>query len=114
MVIGLIFFFPLAPVVAVAGGVMGAALGKADDLGVKDDFKQRVQDQVKPGTSAVLVVVRKVTVDKFLEALEPYGGTVLQSSLSHDAEQTLMKALHGDNPASGTWEHSEPAQTVSS
>lgn len=107
VVIGLIFFFPIAPVVALAGGLMGAAIGRASDLGIKDDFKGRVQELVQPGTSAVLVVVRKATPDKFLEALKPYGGTILQSSLTHKADEELMKALHGDNPASGTWEHTQ-------
>jgi uncharacterized membrane protein len=47
----------------------------------------------------------KATPDKFLEALRPYGGTVLKTSLPRDAEQELMKALHGDNPDAPTWEH---------
>ena len=85
--------------------IMGAALGAAGDLGIKDDFKQRVQDLVQPGTSALLVIVRKATPDKFLEALRPYGGTVLKTSLPRDAEQELMKALHGDDPAAPTWQH---------
>jgi uncharacterized membrane protein len=101
--LGLIFLFPLAPLVGVAGGLMGAALGTADDLGIKDEFKQRVQDLVQPGTSAILVVLRKATPDKFLEALQPYGGTVLRTSLTHDAEQQLMRALHGDDQAAATW-----------
>ena len=102
--IGLLFLFPLAPLTGVAGGIMGAALGAAGDLGIKDDFKQRVQDLIQPGTSALLVIVRKATPDKFLEALRPYGGTVLKTSLPRDAEQELMKALHGDNPDAPTWE----------
>ncbi|MDA8312994.1 MAG: DUF1269 domain-containing protein [Actinomycetota bacterium] len=101
--IGLLFLFPLAPLVGVAGGVMGAALGAAGDLDIRDDFKQRVNDLVQPGTSAILVVVRKATPDRFLEALAPYGGTVLRTSLSHDAEQALMKALHGESPDEPTW-----------
>jgi uncharacterized membrane protein len=36
--------------------------------------------------------------------LRPYGGVVLQTSLSHDAEQQLMKALHGDDPSAPTWQ----------
>ena len=103
-VIGLLFLFPIAPLAAAAGGLMGAAIGTADDMGIKGDFKQRVQAMVQPGTSAILVVVRKATPDKFLEALKPYGGTVLQTSLTHDAEQRLMKALHGDDQAAPTWE----------
>ena len=102
VLIGLIFLWPLAPVVGVAGGIMGAALGAAGDLGVKDEFRQRVQDMLQPGTSAIMVIVRKVTPDKFIEALKPYGGTVLKTSLPHDAEQQLMKALHGDDPSAPT------------
>ena len=112
VLIGLIFLWPLAPVVGVAGGIMGAALGAAGDLGIKEDFKQRVQDMVQPGTSAIMVIARKVTPDKFEEALRPYGGTVLRTSLSRDQEQELMKALHGADPSAPTWEHS-PAPTES-
>jgi uncharacterized membrane protein len=104
VLIGLLFLFPLAPVVGVAGGIMGAALGSAENLGIKGDFKQRVQDMIRPGTSAILVILRKATYDKFVEALRPYGGTILQTSLSHDAEQQLMKVLHGEDPKAPTWQ----------
>jgi uncharacterized membrane protein len=97
--------FPLAPLAGVAGGIMGAALGAAWRLGIKDDFRQRVQDLVQPGTSALMVIVRKTTPEKFTEALRPYGGTVLKTSLPRDAELELMKALHGD-PNSPTWTRS--------
>lgn len=107
--IGLIFLFPLAPLVGVAAGVMGAALGAAGDIGIKDDFKKRVQEMVQPGTSAILVILRKATPDKFLEALKPYGGTVLQTSLSRDAEEQLMRALHGDDASAVTWEPTRQA-----
>jgi uncharacterized membrane protein len=106
VLIGLIFLWPLAPVVGVAGGIMGAALGAAGDLGIKEDFKQRVQDLVQPGTSAIFVIARKITPDKFEEALRPYGGTVLRTSLSREQEEELMKALHGDDPKAATWEQS--------
>jgi uncharacterized membrane protein len=43
-----------------------------------------------------------MTPDKFIKALKPYGGTVLKTSLLHDAEQQLMTALHGDNPSAPT------------
>jgi uncharacterized membrane protein len=83
---------------------MRAALGSAENLGIKDDFKQRVQDMIQPGTSAILVILRKATYDKFVEALRPYGGTILQTSLSHEAEQQLMKVLHGEDPKAPTWQ----------
>ena len=104
VLIGLLFLFPLSPLVGVAGGIIGAAMGEAGNLGIKDDFKRRVQDLVQPGSSALLIIVRKVTMDRFLEALRPYGGTVLQTSLPHDAEQELMEGLHGSDPSAPTWE----------
>jgi uncharacterized membrane protein len=112
--IGLIFLFPLGPIVGaglgVAGGLAGTGIGAAADLLIEDTFKQQVQDLVQPGGSAILVVLRKVTLDKFLEALEPYGGTVLRTSLPHDAEQKLMTALHGPDPSAITWE--QPAESA--
>ena len=83
---------------------MGAALGAAENLGIKGDFKQRVQDMVQPGTSAILVILRQATYDKFVEALRPYGGTNLRSSLSPEGEQQLMKILHGEDQKAPTWQ----------
>lgn len=89
---GLIFLVPIAGLVI--GGITGALVGKGLDLGIKDDFKRQVGDLVKDSdTSALMFVARKVTPDKVLEALRPYGGTVLQTSLSHDDEEKLVEAL---------------------
>jgi uncharacterized membrane protein len=113
VLIGLIFLFPLAPLAplaGVAGGIMGAAFGAAETLGIKGEFKQRVQNMIQPGTSAILVILRKATLDKFVDALRPYGGTILQTSLPHDAEQQLMKTLHGEDPKAPTWE--QPAASA--
>ena len=41
------------------------------------------------------LVVEKVIPDKAVEGLRQYGGTVLKSSLSKDAEAQLQDALHG-------------------
>jgi uncharacterized membrane protein len=91
-----------------------AAIGAAGNLGIKGEFKERVQNMVQPGASALLVILRKATPDKFLEALKPYGGTVLQTSLSHDAEQELMKALHGEDRSAPTWEQPQSASATAS
>ncbi len=49
--------------------------------------------QLQPGTSALFILVRKVTPDKALEQIQQYGGTVLRTSLTKDAEARLQEAL---------------------
>ena len=50
---------------------------------------------LKPGTSALFLMLEKVTPDKAIEAMSQYGGTVLKTSLSKDDEKDLQDALHG-------------------
>ena len=38
---------------------------------------------MKPGSSALFVLVRKATPDKVLEEIKGTGGTILKTSLSH-------------------------------
>jgi len=59
---------------------------------------------VQPGRPRSWSSCGKATPDNFLEALKPYGGTVLQTSLSHGEEEKLMQALHGDDRSAVTWE----------
>jgi uncharacterized membrane protein len=87
-------------------------LGAAGNLGINNDFRQRVQDLVQPGTSSMLVIVYKVSTGKLLDALRPYGGTVLHTSVPHDAEQQLMQALHGDDPTALTWQQPDWARAT--
>jgi uncharacterized membrane protein len=56
---------------------------------------------VQPGTSALFLVVDKITPDKAIEALSKYGGRVLRTSLSRDAERQIQEALHGAGTAGG-------------
>jgi uncharacterized membrane protein len=51
---------------------------------------------LQPGTSALFMVVEKVTPDKAVEAMSKFGGTVLKSSLSNEAQAELQDALHGE------------------
>lgn len=50
---------------------------------------------VQPGTSALFMIVDKITPDRALDALSKYGGRVLKTSLSGDAEQQLQESLAG-------------------
>jgi uncharacterized membrane protein len=91
--VGLIFLVPLFGLAV--GAASGAIFGAIERTNINKDFRDRVRDLVKPGTSAILMVVRKVTTDKVLDALKPYGGTVLKTSLTREDETRLQEALQG-------------------
>jgi uncharacterized membrane protein len=90
---GLFFFVPLFGLAL--GGAFGALFGALEKVGVDKHFQQEVREMVRPGTSALFMVVEKMTTDKTLAALSKYGGTVLKTSLSEDAEEQLQSALRG-------------------
>jgi uncharacterized membrane protein len=50
-------------------------------------------DTLKPNTSALFVLVRKITPDKVLEELKGTGGKILQTSLSHEETDRLQNTL---------------------
>ena len=91
---GLLLFIPFFGMAIGAG--LGALMGKIEKSGIDKAFQQEVRDMLQPGTSALFLVVEKVTPDKAVEALSKYGGTVLKSSLSKNAEKQLQDALHGE------------------
>ena len=50
-------------------------------------------ESLSPGQAALCVLVRKVTADKVLPAMAPFGGTVLRSNLTTEQETKLRDAL---------------------
>jgi len=50
---------------------------------------------VEPGHSAVVIMAAKVTEDKFAAAMQPFGGTILKTSLSESDEKELAEELAG-------------------
>jgi uncharacterized membrane protein len=93
LLFGLLFFVPIFGMAVGAG--MGALMGKIEKAGVDKEFQRQVQAMLQPGTSALFLVVEKVTPDKATEALSRFGGTVLIASLSKEAEAELQAELGG-------------------
>jgi uncharacterized membrane protein len=94
--IGLLF---LAPVLGMAvGAAAGGAAGSLSDVGVDDKFMKELGTQLNEGGAAVIVLVRRSTPDKVLPRIGEYGGHVLQTSLTEEAEDSLRSAL-GDTVA---------------
>ncbi|MEU9128249.1 DUF1269 domain-containing protein [Kitasatospora sp. NPDC048540] len=90
-VIGLLFFMPFLG--AALGGATGAAVGASADVGVDDTFMRQVGQHLQPGSAAVFLLVRKATADKVVPALAPFGGEIIQTSLTTEEEEHLREAV---------------------
>jgi uncharacterized membrane protein len=93
LLFGVLFFVPVIGIAIGAG--LGALMGKVTKSGIDSQFQDQVRGMLTPGTSALFLMVEKVTPDKAVEAMSRYGGTVLKTSLSKDGEKELQDALHG-------------------
>jgi uncharacterized membrane protein len=93
MLIGLLFLNPLLG--AVVGAGAGALSGKFRDIGVDDNMMKEVGQSLKPGTSALFVLIRKATPDKVLEGLKQFTGKgrIFQTNLSKDDDKALREVL---------------------
>jgi uncharacterized membrane protein len=96
LLFGMLFFVPFLGLAIGAG--MGALMGKAEKSGINKQFQDQVRDALQPGTSALFLILEKVTPDKAVAALQQYGGTVLKSSLSKETEAELQEALQSSTP----------------
>ncbi|MEW1904332.1 DUF1269 domain-containing protein [Streptomyces sp. NPDC086147] len=98
---GLVFgMIVLTPGIGVVGAALGGLIGKLNQMGVDRGFRQKVSDLLAPGSAAVVIMASKITEDRFAAAMEPFGGTVLKTSLSEESERELSEQLTGEG--SGT------------
>lgn len=91
--IGLVFMQPLLGLAV--GAAAGGASGALSDVGINDAFMKNLAAEFTPGTSALCILASKVTRDKVLDELRGTGGTILQTSLSHEDEARLQAVLDG-------------------
>ncbi|HWD80867.1 MAG TPA: DUF1269 domain-containing protein [Kribbella sp.] len=89
--IGLIFLNPLAGFAV--GAASGAIAGKLTDVGISDQLIKDVGKQLQEDHAAVFLLARSATVDRVVDALKPYGPTVIQTNLTKDREEELVQAL---------------------
>ena len=89
--IGLIFLNPLLGLVVGAGA--GAVAGALSDVGINDDFMKNLASTLKPGSSALFVLVDSAITDKVRDALAGTGGKIIQTSLSTPDQEKLQQAL---------------------
>ena len=87
----LTFMFP--PLGLVVGAAIGAAIGASLDTGVSGAFVNDVKQTLRPGRSALFLVVKEVDADAVLAALRAFRGDVIQTTLDSEAEEALRLAL---------------------
>jgi uncharacterized membrane protein len=64
------------------------------DVGVNDDFVKDLGAKLQPGAAALIVLGSTDARDKVIERVKPYGGDVIQTSLS-DAEEEQLRSMLG-------------------
>lgn len=95
--IGLLFLNPLLGI-AVGMGAGGVG-GMLSDYGINDKFIKELGAKLEPGTSAIFLLIRKVTTDKVLDSVAAFGGHILQSSLTTEQDARLRAALQHELPS---------------
>jgi uncharacterized membrane protein len=90
LLIGILFF---VPGLGLLGGAMGALFGKLSKNGIDERFRSQVRELLKPGSAAVVIMAAKITEDKFADAMKSFGGQILKTSLSEEAEKELAEEL---------------------
>jgi uncharacterized membrane protein len=95
--IGLLFMNPLLG--AALGAASGALSGALTDYGIDDNFMKELAQELKPGSSVLFILVRRMTPDKVISELSRYGGRILRTSLTKEAERQLQQTLEAERAA---------------
>ena len=105
LLLGALFLMPVVgPAIgAVSGAALGAASGAIGgaltDLGIDDKFMKELGQKLAPGHAALFLLIRKVSLEKVLDAIKGSGGEVIKASLDPGQEQALRDALAAAAPA---------------
>jgi uncharacterized membrane protein len=100
LLFGVLFLIPFAGWAMGAG--LGALFGHMRDNAIDESFQEQVRDHLRPGTSALFMVVEHVTPDRAIAALAQYGGTVIETSLSDEDTKRLQHALQPPSTGPGS------------
>jgi uncharacterized membrane protein len=86
--IGLLFLNPLAALAI--GAASGAVAGKLADVGINDDIIKQIASQPR-GAGRRCLLARSATVDKVITAVKPFNSTVIQTNLTKEREEELVR-----------------------
>lgn len=96
------------PVGVVIGALAGAGAGgfaaKRIDMGLSDDFLNNFENSLKPGSSALVVLVEHQWVNQLSDSMSDIEGVTFQTTLS---DQILEQILEEDETAAGELDNTE-------
>jgi uncharacterized membrane protein len=91
MLFGLLFFVPFfGMAVGAAAGALGGAF---TDVGIDDNFIERVRSEVTPGSSALFALTSDAVMDRVGEAFSGTHAELLETNLSNEDEQRLHEVF---------------------
>ena len=91
MLFGLIFFIPLFGMAV--GALIGGLSGAFADIGIDDDFVNKVRETVTEGTSALFLMSRGAVVDRIAEAVGGMDFEIVGTNLPKEQEEKLREAF---------------------
>ena len=90
VLVGFLFGGPLV------GGLAGAGIswlaGRRIDIGIDNDFVQKVSEDLQPGRSALLLLVKDTPIDTLAEVLNAQGGRLHHTTLSDEDAAAFTQA----------------------
>ncbi len=91
--LGVLLMNPVFAVLGLAAGVVvGGISGAMSHVGIDESFMEDLADHLKPGTSALCILV-KDHLEAVLEEVRTFKGKILQTPLLHTDEAKLKAAL---------------------
>ena len=84
---------------ALAGLGIGAILGRRLDVGIDNDFIERLGNELAAGDSALFLLVRDTPVETLVEQLNTRGGRLFHTSLSDEAAAAFTQAASHEQVA---------------
>jgi len=93
--IGLIFLSPWLGMAV--GGIAGAVAGKFTDIGINDNFIREVGQQVRPGDSALFLLIDNWEGSKALRLLADFDAEIIRTTMPAGEEARLRAFLAAAN-----------------
>ena len=91
LLFGLIFFIPILGLAI--GAATGALFGSLSDVGISDEFIDRVRQQVTPGTSALFLLSSDAVLDRVKAEFKDSKPQLITTNLSTEQEERLREAF---------------------